>query len=337
MIIPMLQVKRESARLAAMKVPGGKPESYSSMSLVEFQRAFPDERACYEFLFRQFWPKGFSCPGCRGTQAWFLPSRTVFECGGCGRQISLTAGSLFHKSKVPLHLWFWMIFLLATDKKGCAALQAQRLLGLGSYKTAWFMAHKIRHAMLQRDRAYTLSGTIEVDESYYGGKRRGGKRGRGTTKRPVLIACENRNGKPGFARMTVLASVGEESVGQALAAGVRSGSRVRSDGLPSYSTVQARGFEHDRQVIGRDPQRNAKVLPWVHVLASNSKRFLLSTHHGIAPKYLARYLGEFMYRYNRRQWQDQLFERLLFACLAAEPTPEPRLTSEPLSEPATSG
>lgn len=333
----MLQVRPDSARLVGVKLSGRKPESYGSMSLLEFQRAFPDERACYQFLFRQCWPKGFSCPGCRGTKTWFLPSRTVFECGGCGRQISLTAGNIFNKSKVPLHLWFWMVFLIATDKKGCSALKAQRLLGIGSYKTAWLMAHKIRYAMMQRDRAYTLGGTVEVDESYYGGKRRGGKRGRGTTKRPVLIACENRNGKPGFARMTVLANVGEEQIGKALSEGVRPRSRVRSDGLQSYLKVEGQGFEHDRQVIGPAPIRNSKGLPWVHVLASNSKRFLLSTHHGVAPKYLDRYLGEFMYRYNRRRWQNQLFERLLFACLTAQPTPGSRLTAEPIPQPATSG
>lgn len=149
-----------------MKIPDKKPGSYSSMSLLEFQQAFPNERACYEFLFHHFWPNGFSCHHCQGTKTWFLPSRTIFECAGCGQQISLTAGTLFQKSKVPLHLWFWVIFLMATDKKGCSALKAQQLLGIGSYKTAWLMTHKIRDAMQQRDSNYRLAGTIEVDESF---------------------------------------------------------------------------------------------------------------------------------------------------------------------------
>lgn len=310
-----------------------RPIFYSSMSLLDFQKAFPDERACYNFLFNQFWPDGFVCPhNCSGVKTWFLPSRSVYECAMCGRQISLTAGSIFQKSKLPLHLWFWMIFLMATDKKGCSALKAQRLLGIGSYKTAWLMTHKIRDAMLQRDAAYRLAGTIEVDESYYG--KRGGKQGRGTNKTPVFIASESREGKPGFAAMQVLKDVGQESINKAIKEVISEGSCLQSDGSSSYNRVGDYGYSRKATAIWGDPEESDRVLPWVHVLASNSKRFLLSTHHGIAKKYLTRYLGEFIYRYNRRQWADQLFERLLCACLLAEPNPREKLIVKPV--PATS-
>jgi transposase-like protein len=308
-----------------MKMPDKKPGSYSSMSLLEFQQVFHNEKACYEFLFHQFWPNGFSCHQCQGTKTWFLPSRTIFECAGCGQQISLTAGTLFQKSKVPLHLWFWVIFLMATDKKGCSALKAQRLLGIGSYKTAWLMTHKIRDAMQQRDSNYRLAGTIEVDESYYGKRDRGGKRARGTRKVPVFIASENREGKPGFAAMRVLKNLEQETINKAVKQVISEGSHLRSDGSASYNSVGEEGHTREAHAMWGDRTKNDRVLPWVHVLASNSKRFLLSTHHGIAKKYLSRYLGEFIYRYNRRQWADQLFERLLFACLTAEPVTKYRL------------
>lgn len=149
-----------------MKIPSRKVSSYMSISLLEFQHKFLDEKECYEFLFRKFRPDGFCCPFCQGPKAWFLPSRKAYECSSCGRQISLTAGTIFHKSKVPLNLWFWMIFLISTNKKGCSALNAQRLLGIKNYRTVWLMAHKIRYAMIQRDQQYKLAGTVEVDESY---------------------------------------------------------------------------------------------------------------------------------------------------------------------------
>ena len=307
--------------MKAPKAPSQRGRPYSTTSLPEFQRAFPDERACYDFLLRQLWPDGFVCPRCGGRRCAFVATRADYLCQTCLQHISLTAGTIFHKSKVPLHLWFWLIFLMATHKKGVPALYAQKVLGLKSYQTAWLMGHKLRHAMRQRDAAYQLAGTVEVDESYYGGKRRGGKRGRGSGKTPVLITSENRGGKPGFAQIRVLTGVGEEQVGPALVQAIRAGSTLRTDGLPSYGTAGKRGYTHDRQVLGGDMARTAKVLPWVHVLASNSKRFLLATHHGVAPKYLDRYLAEFTYRYNRRRWHGELFERLLYACVTADPAP----------------
>lgn len=311
-------------------MPGDSPVSYSSMSLLEFQQAFPNEESCYQYLFHQFWPTGFSCPYCSGTKAWFLQARTVFECANCGRQISLTAGSIFQKSKVPLQQWFWLVFLMATDKKGCSALKAQRLLGIGSYKTAWLMTHKIRDAMQQRDNAYRLSGTIEVDESFYGKRDRGGKCGNGSRKVPVFIASENREGKPGFAAMRVLKNIGQESINSVIKQVISPGSHLRSDGSASYNLVGEQGCTREAHVVRGNQKVNDKALQWVHVLASNSKRFLLSTHHGIAKKYLDRYLGEFIYRYNRRQWFDQLFERLLYACLVAEPKTKDDLEAKPV-------
>lgn len=127
--------------------------------------------------------------------------------------------------------------------------------------------------------------------------------------------------------MNILESVDEEHINQTLSKAVKEGSSVRSDGLPSYANVDNVGFVHDSHVIGTDHNKRAKVLPWVHVLASNSKRFILLTHHGIKPKYLDRYLAEFTYRYNRRYWQDQLFERLLYSCLTADPTSLPAIST----------
>jgi len=307
-----------------MKAPTRRQSRYTWWNLMDFQKAFPDEKSCYDFLYQTLWAKGFLCPSCKGKKCWFVPSRFVYQCSICRRHISLTAGTIFHKSKIPLHKWFWMIFLMANSKKGISAANAQRLLGMRSYKDVWLMMHKIRVAMQTRDEQYQLRGIVETDESYYGGRRRGGKvdgkTGRGSGQTPVLITSENKQGKPGYAHMRVLQSIGAESISQAVSKSIRKGSTIKSDGFQSYRKIDQQGFQHDRQVIGKDRSRSTKVLPWVHILASNSKRFLLSTHQGrVSPKYLDHYLAEFGYRYNRRRWHGQLFERLLYACLSCEP------------------
>lgn len=236
----------------------------------------------------------------------------------------MTAGTIFHKSKIPLHKWFWLVFLMASQKKGVSASNAQKLLGIRNYRTTWLMMQKIRWVMHQRDQRYQLAGTVEADESYYGGVHHGGKKigktGRGSGQTPVLITVENRKGKPGYGRMKVLPSIEEEAIGQGVATLVKAGSTIKSDGLSSYNGIVTRGFRHDKRVIGPDRAQSTKVLPWVHILASNSKRFLLATYHHVSPKYLERYLAEFSYRFNRRRWGGQLFERLLYACLATAPT-----------------
>ena len=301
-----------------MRAPFKSVERYNWWNLVDFQKAFPDEQSCYDFLFERLWPKGFVCPSCSGKRYWLVPTRLVYQCLDCRRQISLTAGTIFHKSKTPLHKWFWLMFLMANNKKGVSALNAQKLLGVRTYKSVWLMMQKMRWVMEQRDQHYQLQGTIEADESYYGGVCHG-THGRGTTRTPVLIAAENRRGKPGYAKMHVLPSVKIKDIDHALKVSAKQGSTIRTDGLGSYKDLPQKGFNHDKTVFRPDRYRSSKALPWVHILASNSKRFLLSTHHHVSPKYLGRYLSEFSYRYNRRHWQGQLFERLLYACLTVEP------------------
>lgn len=301
-----------------MRAPRKIGKRYSWWNLMDFQQAFSNEQSCYEFLAGLVWPQGFVCVHCQNKRYWFVPSRFIYQCAKCRKHLSLTAGTVFHKSKIPLHKWFWLIFLMANTKKGVSALNAQKLLGIKSYRSIWLMLHKIRWAMDQRNQHYSLQGTVEADESYYGGVRHG-TRGRGTTRTPVLITAENRKGKPRFARMTVLSSVKVKDIDQALKMSVQQRSTIQTDGLGSYKDLPQKGFNHNRTVLRPDRYRSSKVVPWVNILASNSKRFLLGTYHSVNKKYLGRYLSEFSYRYNRRYWQGQLFERLLYACLSTAP------------------
>ena len=140
-------------------------ESRFPKSLIEFQGRFASESACAEYLFERRWPEGFVCPGCSEGRAWLLKTKAfTYECAGCGRQTSVTAGTIMHASKLPLTIWFWAAFLMATHSNGISALQLQSQLGLGSYRTAWMLCAKLRRAMVNPDRE-PLRGVVEADET----------------------------------------------------------------------------------------------------------------------------------------------------------------------------
>lgn len=291
-------------------------KKYKEMGLLEFQRRFRTEAACRKHLFKLRWPDGFECPRCGHRECFDLPKRKLYQCKSCGHQASVTAGTVMHRTRTPLRKWFWAIYLVAGDKRGLSALQLSKKLKV-SYYVAWTMLHKIRQAMAERNRLYQLRGIIEIDESFYGGKKEGGdKRGRGTSKVPVMIEASTFEGDErgrglGFARMRVVERVDAATVAGVISEDIAAGQKIVTDGWPSYNVVPRLGHDHEREVS--DVASNA-ALKWVHILASNSKAFLLGTFHGIGRKHLQSYLDEFCYRFNRRGWEDELFERLVTAC-----------------------
>ncbi len=291
--------------------------SYGRIGLIEFQRRFRTESACRKRLFKLRWPEGFKCPKCGGGECFDLPKRKLHQCKSCGHQTSVTAGTVMHRTRTPLKKWFWAIYLIADDKRGLSALQLSKKIKV-SYYVAWTILHKIRQAMADRNRLYKLRGVIEVDESFYGGKKEGGdKRGRGTSKSPVMIEASTFEGKDGarglgFARMRVVERVDGETVRKVIEEDVAPEQKIITDGWPSYNEVSEIGHDHAAEVS--EPDGENAALKWVHVLASNSKAFLLGTFHGVGKKHLQSYLDEFCYRLNRRRWEDELFERLVTAC-----------------------
>ena len=165
--------------------------SYTELSLLEFQRRFSSEEACQEAMEQARWPEGFVCPRCGHGRASRIQTRRLLQCAGCHYQASLTAGTILHKTRTPLVKWFWAIWMVAQDKGGTSAVRLSRQLDLG-YRTAWTMLHKLRKAMGQRDAGYTLTGSIEMDDAYFGGAVAGKKRGRGSpNKTPVAVMVEN--------------------------------------------------------------------------------------------------------------------------------------------------
>lgn len=297
------------------------------MSLLEFQDKFPTEQVCWDYLVKMRWPDGIECSCCEESKLDFIKTRKIFECRRCRKQIYATAGTIFHRSRVPLRKWFWAIFLMATSKKGISMLFLQKQLSIGSYRTAWLMSHKIRQAMLQRNDIYTLGGTVEADEIFIGGKQSLEERRKvGSNKTPFLIAVEeNSDGGPHFLSFEELETIYEEHVVPAIKKNIRMGSTIKSDGDGVYVKASKQGYKHKRLVAMREPEKTYEHLKWINTITSNLKRYLLSTHHGVFPKYRKAFLAEFAYRFNRRYWTYQAFDRLLYACIIAHPVSLPVL------------
>lgn len=305
----------------------GKP--YHDLGLLAFQNRFPDEKSCFEYFMKMRWPNGCRCiNGCAGKMYLVKKRRVnVYECEKCGRQTYATAGTMFHGNRQPLRKWFWAIFLMATSKKGISMIYLQQQLGIKSYRSAWLMGHKIRRAMRERDSTYMLKGTVQADEIFIGGKQsRAEQRATGTNKTAFFIGVEeNEKGRPRFVTFEELKEIYDQQIVRAVEKKIRKGSTIKSDGGGAYKKAKKKGYAIEQSVYQYNPRMTAEHLKWVNMLTSNLKRFLLSTYHGVFPKYRDAYLAEFAYRFNRRYWPDQAFDRLLYACINAKPITLPAL------------
>ncbi len=285
------------------------------VSFFEWQEKFHNEEACREHLAQERWKDGFQCLHCGHDHAHWLPSRGVFQCSGCHKHTSVTAGTLFHSTKLPLKKWYWEIYLVGSDKGGVSALRLSKLLGV-SWPTARLMLTKIRAAMGHRDSLYRLSDWIELDDAFVGGKR-AGKRGRGAAgKTPMLVACENREEKAGFIAMKAIEKVNSESVGKFAVEHLFEDQYIATDAYPPLKVL---GETQYHMLKTTPPEKVDSWLPWVHIVISNFKRFVLGTYHGVSSRYMQEYINEFCYRFNRRSWEPQIPNRLLGICVSHLP------------------
>lgn len=287
--------------------------------LIEFQRTFSSEFRCSKFLFKQRWPDGFKCPKCQCEHYSYINSRKLYQCKNCRYQVSITAGTIFHKTRKPLPLWFLMIYLITKSKTGQSISGLQRLVQIGCYKTAWTMVHKIHQAMKERDANYQLGGMLELDDAYFGQKNVTGKRGRGAeNKSVVLVAVSTREYKgklkPAFLKMESVPTIKKQSVKDFVNKNIADGSHISTDSYTSYQWLNAEGYSHKPNKI-LNPKDTLKYLPWVHIMIGNVKGIIKGVHHGVSPKHLSRFLAEFCYRFNRRFIENSMFEHLIQACL----------------------
>ena len=284
------------------------------MTILEFQEKFSTEDACREHLYQMRWGEGFGCPKCGAKGEPFqIVSRNLYQCKQCNHQASVTSGTVMDRTKVPLRKWFWAMFLMSHDKRGCSAMQVGRELDL-PYSTAWLLCHKIRSAMGERDTQYVLDGYVEVDDAFFGGPSDNGKRGRGTDKSVVLVGVSlDEKHRPQFAKMQVVPDVKSETVKSFAKENFAPGAVLTSDGYRSYGALS----ENYTHAVEPQPLEKAERLKWLHIIISNAKSFILGTYHGLDPLHLQAYLNEFCYRFNRRKFSLQHFDRTLSACISA--------------------
>lgn len=286
----------------------------------EFHQRFGDEAACRGYLEQIRWPDGPRCPRCPDAKVWKMTS-PFYRCACCGYDFTVTAGTLFDNTNLPLRLWFEAMWDVVNQKNGVSALGVQRVLGLGSYRTAWRWLHKLRRAMVRpgRDR---LSGTVEIDETYVGGEH-SGKRGRGAeSKTLVLIAAQADGSKIGRIRLARILNASGSVLVPEVCRCVEPGTQVLTDGWSGYGGLVAQGYEHE--IVRAAAIVGENLLPRCHRVASLLKRWLLGTHQGaVAPSHLDYYLDEFTFRFNRRTSRSRglLFYRLLTQAVAVGPVP----------------
>jgi transposase-like protein len=287
-------------------------------TILEFQRHFGTEDACRGYLFTSRWPDGFLCPGCGGRNVGAETRRHLWVCTACGRQTSITAGTVMHKTRLPLRTWFWAAYLVATFHPGISAKQLQRQLGLGCHETAWAMLHKLRAAMVAPGREL-LKEEVEIDEFFLGGYEEGLKGGRQHGKKVLCgAAVEVRGQGSGRLRLQVLENSQAKTLEAFTKATTARGAIVHTDGLPSYNGLVGLGYEHrPRKVASVGGEE--KLLPRVHRSISNLKAWMHGTHRSVSPEHMQVYLDEFVFRHNRRGSPMAGFQTLLGLGLTHEP------------------
>jgi transposase-like protein len=292
-------------------------------SLLEFEDRFATDQACRDYLTQLRWPHGFVCPRCGACTAW-TATRGRLVCGGCRHQTSVTAGTIFHDTRKPLRLWFQAMWYVTSQKNGTSAMGLQRVLGLGSYLTAWTWLHKLRRAMVRpgRDR---LSGRVEVDETYVGGEEPEAHARQILGKCLVAIAAQEDGRGIGRIRMARIPDASAVSLQQFIRGAIEPGSVVHTDGWEGYRSLGKNGYRHKVTILrGQGKDAAIELLPRVHRVAGLLKRWLLGTHQGsVSGNHLDYYLDEFTFRFNRRKSRSRgkLFYRLVEQALNVEPSP----------------
>jgi transposase-like protein len=291
---------------------------------------FPDDVVCLRYLERLRWGDAFECRFCGATDGgYWRMGDGLRRCAVCRRETSVTAGTIFHKSRLPLVSWFAAIWYVVNQKNGVSALGLQRVLGFGSYQTAWAWLHKLRRAMVLSGRE-PLTGAVEVDETLIGGVKPGNRGRRADGKALVVIAVECQEGGPGRTRMRRIPNASADVLSDFVLDNVARGSEVRTDAWNGYNDIGRYRFSHVITNLKESGDPAHVAMPEVHRIASLLKRWLLGTHQGaVSHEQLDYYLDEFTFRFNRRRSRHRglLFYRLLQAAVATDPQPYTTLIS----------
>jgi transposase-like protein len=289
----------------------------------EFLLKFRTEEDCWNYLANLRWADGFICPRCKNDNYW-LTNKGLIQCTECEHQTSITAGTIFHGTRKPLLLWFYLIWWVVAQKTGASAYNLMDFMGFGSYETAWTWLHKLRRAMVRPERD-KLSGKIEVDETLIGGKEIGNQ-GRGAvTKTLVAVATECIGKQIGRVRFRIIEDASGAYLQEFIEDNIEIGSTIITDGWSGYTFLHgSKKYTHDQKIILGSGQEAHELLPHVHMVDSLVKRWLNGTHQGnVSPKHLPYYLDEFAFRFNRKMstYRGKLFFRLMQQAVITSPVP----------------
>ncbi len=307
-------------------MPRNKIQFQKGLSERQFRASYGTEEQCRAALNSWRWPQGFVCPRCGGGRCCEIKTRKLIQCSSCRHQVSLTAGTIFHSTKLGLAVWFQVIYLLTQTKKGISSLELGRRLGV-TQTTAWKMQQKLAQVMLDREADKPVGGPdkrVEMDDVYLGGKRRGGKRGRGAgAKTPIVVAVEtSMEGHPLRLKLAVVKGFRKAEIRKLSARLLVPGSRVISDGLSCFTAVTQAGCQHQPIVTGSGARAvQIPAFKWVNTTIGNIKNAIRGTYHAIRPRHVPRYLAQFGYRYNRRYQLEDMIPRLARAAMRSPPMP----------------
>jgi len=286
---------------------------------MEFDKRFLTEQNCLDYLIKIRWPNDFICPKCQSVDYWSL-SRNRYFCQKCHKEVTPISGTIFHKSTKPLTIWFRALWWMVAQKNGVSAKGLQKILGLGSYQTAWTWLHKFRRLMIIPGREM-LKGTVEIDETFVGGKKPG-KRGRGAEgKSIVIVGVEIKEKATGRIRLSLIPDASKKSLHGFINNNIEKGTTIITDDWNGYRNIYKKGYQHiveNKKVKDGDEE----ILPNVHRVASLLKRWLLGTHQSYLNKNkLEYYLDEYTFRYNRRTSNSRglLFYRLIEQAVVHNP------------------
>ena len=301
------------------------------MNLLNFGTIYPDEEIC-KIKWKEYRDtQGVVCSHCGSKAHYWKSDKEVYECKRCNYRQSLKANTVMHGSQLPFRYWFIAIHLLTSTKKSFSASELQRQLGHSTYNPIWAMLHKLRQVMGMRDARYQLEGVVELDEGFFSTevgdseKDKPLKRGRGSQKKSkVLVMAEStpvegelssnsKSRKVNHIKMFVIEDLKSATIDKHVKRRIDNQSVIDSDNSTSYTNFKNLVREHRPKVIQKDEV--SKALPWVHIAISNAKRMLLDIFHNIEPEYLQNYLNEFCYKFNRRYFGEQRFDRLMLAAV----------------------
>jgi transposase-like protein/Zn ribbon nucleic-acid-binding protein len=306
------------------------------MNLLNFVEQYPDESSCKAKWKSIRDAQGVTCPRCQSTEHYWKKDRDSYECKKCGCRQSLRSNTVMHGSNLPFRYWFVAIHLLTSTKKSFSAAELQRQLGHKRYEPIWYLLHKLRSVMGKRDEQYQLSGIIELDEGFFTTeiseeeKKKPLKRGRGSQRKTkVLVMAEStpvedekatksgKSRKVNHIKMIVIPDLQAETITPLVEDNLSCESIIDSDNSTSYVKLKDIVKEHNPQIIAKE--NVGKILPWVHIAIRNVyPRQFLNIYHQMGSLHLQNYLNEFCYKFNRRYFGENLFDRLMLASVSCK-------------------